>query len=329
MRLCLGVQLREDHGRVPSSIIDVSLMLCRWFINTRHSAFRHRVQGRAHPIHHPVYPSRDIMISLRPHTDHCHQYSRVGVPAAAPAPAPEPDHVFALDRPRQLAVLDYGDASLQRQPVVCRARAVGHPERRCPPGDVQDDPSQQGRWRREPGAVPQDAIRFKADATGIVECGAGPLGVSPTEMPTNIRVPQHYPFIPRARASHNTLPPLVPSGSTSAASGGAYACTYPGCGRGFNTLWLLQKHERLGHRQPRSHLCDRIKPSTGRPCLTLFRRRYELTRHQDTVHNIGKMRVRCNLCAEKRTFSRPDALIRHYRVFHPGVEAPNKRQRGG
>ena len=78
------------------------------------------------------------------------------------------------------------------------------------------------------------------------------------------------------------------------------------------------------------HRCDRINPSTGKPCGTIFSRPYDLTRHEDTIHNARKLKVRCDLCTEEKTFSRADALTRHYRVCHPDVELPGKhRRRGG
>ncbi|KAK8078383.1 SILG protein [Apiospora saccharicola] len=141
------------------------------------------------------------------------------------------------------------------------------------------------------------------------------------------------------------------------ADGGTYTCTYHGCTLRFETPALLQKHKREGHRQANAlhtaravsatvsspgvpdallgsqagpHRCDRINPSTGKSCSTVFSRPYDLTRHEDTIHNARKQKVRCNLCTEEKTFSRADALTRHYRVCHPDVEFPGKhRRRGG
>lgn len=137
------------------------------------------------------------------------------------------------------------------------------------------------------------------------------------------------------------------------ADSGTYTCTYHGCNLRFETPALLQKHKREGHRQATAlnsirgspvpgmtsnllnsqagpHKCERINPSTGKPCNTVFSRPYDLTRHEDTIHNARKQKVRCNLCTEEKTFSRADALTRHYRVCHPDVEFPGKhRRRGG
>ncbi|KAI0378407.1 hypothetical protein F5Y04DRAFT_149590 [Hypomontagnella monticulosa] len=194
-------------------------------------------------------------------------------------------------------------------------------------------------------------------------------------MPSNVTVPQQYPFITQrqqqqrstpttstysrvssAEASNSEggdAPSQKPTGAN--ADGGTYTCTYHGCTLRFETPALLQKHKREGHRQANAlshvraspsassgmagsllnsqagpHKCERINPSTGKPCNTIFSRPYDLTRHEDTIHNARKQKVRCDLCTEEKTFSRADALTRHYRVCHPDVEFPGKhRRRGG
>ena len=126
---------------------------------------------------------------------------------------------------------------------------------------------------------------------------------------------------------------------------GTYTCTYHGCSQRFETPAQLQKHKREGHRQisPASvptvqsialrnsqagpHKCERINPSTGKPCNSIFSRPYDLTRHEDTIHNARKQKVRCHLCTEEKTFSRNDALTRHMRVVHPDVDWPGKTRR--
>lgn len=150
--------------------------------------------------------------------------------------------------------------------------------------------------------------------------------------------------------SRSTVP-TRPASTT--ADGGTYTCTYHGCTLRFETPALLQKHKREGHRQAHGltgvrptpapvsggmtsallnsqagpHRCDRINPSTGKPCNTIFSRPYDLTRHEDTIHNARKQKVRCELCTEEKTFSRADALTRHFRVCHPEVEVPGKHRR--
>lgn len=144
-----------------------------------------------------------------------------------------------------------------------------------------------------------------------------------------------------------------PDDTTSEA--GTYSCTYHGCTRRFETPARLQKHKREAHRQttPGSHMlsrdnstlgarglsarnsqagphrCERTNPSTGKPCNSIFSRPYDLTRHEDTIHNSRKQKVRCHLCTEKKTFSRNDALTRHMRVVHPNVTWPGKQKRRG
>jgi len=127
---------------------------------------------------------------------------------------------------------------------------------------------------------------------------------------------------------------------------GTYSCTYHGCTRRFETPQLLQKHKKDGHRggtrraesvapgtsalmdsQTGPHRCERINPSTGNPCNKDFSRPYDLTRHESTVHDPEKRKVYCNLCTEEKTFSRGDALTRHYRVCHPDHEVPGKHRR--
>jgi hypothetical protein len=136
--------------------------------------------------------------------------------------------------------------------------------------------------------------------------------------------------------------------TSSGADHGTYSCTYHGCAERFETPQKLQKHKREGHRnanlgttmtsaailernsQAGPHKCERINPTTGKPCSTVFSRPYDLTRHEDTIHNARKQKVRCALCVEEKTFSRNDALTRHMRVVHPEVDFPGKhRRRGG
>ncbi|KAK4208732.1 hypothetical protein QBC37DRAFT_391785 [Rhypophila decipiens] len=134
-------------------------------------------------------------------------------------------------------------------------------------------------------------------------------------------------------------------GSPGVDSGG-YTCTYHGCAEHFETPAMLQKHKSEGHRA--GHLaaasetdqntstrypaggpyrCDRTNPSTGKPCSVVFSRPHDLTRHEDTIHNARKQKLRCDLCTDDKTFNRPDALTRHYRVCHPDVDLPGKRRR--
>lgn len=140
--------------------------------------------------------------------------------------------------------------------------------------------------------------------------------------------------------------PVVQRPADTTSDSGTYSCTYHGCNERFETPAKLQKHKREGHRQvsPQSvssasaslalrnsqagpHRCDRINPSTGKPCNSIFSRPYDLTRHEDTIHNGRKIKVRCHLCVEEKTFSRNDALTRHMRVVHPDVNWVGKQKR--
>ncbi|KAJ5161688.1 Zinc finger C2H2 [Penicillium capsulatum] len=135
-------------------------------------------------------------------------------------------------------------------------------------------------------------------------------------------------------------------GNTSS-DAGTYTCTYHGCTLRFESPGKLQRHKREAHRQttPGGHLitrdttlrnsqagphkCERTNPSTGKPCNSVFSRPYDLTRHEDTIHNARKQKVHCHLCSEEKTFSRNDALTRHMRVVHPEVDWPGKQRRRG
>lgn len=140
-----------------------------------------------------------------------------------------------------------------------------------------------------------------------------------------------------------------PSGAS--ADTGTYTCTYHGCTLRFDTPAKLQRHKREGHRNSTSvisggdesgmtsaaqrnsqagpHKCERINPSTGKPCNTIFSRPYDLTRHEDTIHNARKQKVHCPICTEEKTFSRNDALTRHMRVVHPQHADLSKSRRRG
>ncbi|KAF4413601.1 Zinc finger protein rsv2 [Colletotrichum fructicola] len=202
-------------------------------------------------------------------------------------------------------------------------------------------------------AVPQDHSSTYV-RTPVPSAAAFPYVAM--QFPNGVQIPQQYPFIAHSRQSHEQTPRLSSAESSSgtsegtssstggplvkpvgaAADGGTYTCTYHGCTLRFETPALLQKHKREGHRQTQTlggprrpdasivptpnsllnsqagpHRCDRINPST------------------DTIHNARKQKVRCNLCTEEKTFSRADALTRHYRVCHPDVEFPGKHRRRG
>jgi hypothetical protein len=100
---------------------------------------------------------------------------------------------------------------------------------------------------------------------------------------------------------------------------------------GFGTLGSSMTAAALAERnsQQGPHKCGRTNPSTGKPCNSIFSRPYDLTRHEDTIHNRQKQKVRCQYCREEKTFSRADALTRHMRVVHPEVDFHGKRGRKG
>lgn len=111
------------------------------------------------------------------------------------------------------------------------------------------------------------------------------------------------PSSPGARSSESPAPSDVDESSMTSAA-------------------LLARNSQAG-----PHKCSRTNPSTGKPCNTVFSRPYDLTRHEDTIHNNRKKKVQCPHCREEKTFSRNDALTRHMRVVHPEAEAYGKRGR--
>jgi len=170
---------------------------------------------------------------------------------------------------------------------------------------------------------------------------------------------EHVRIIPERSPPSSQEGPTQRPADTSANSG-SYTCIASDCHARFDTSAKLQKHRRDAHRaspaststpttpssatapynqqaaannvsrnnQPGPHKCEKINPSTGKPCNTIFSRSYDLTRHEDTIHNNRKQKVRCHLCTEEKTFSRNDALTRHMRVVHPDVDFPGKTRRG-
>lgn len=116
---------------------------------------------------------------------------------------------------------------------------------------------------------------------------------------------------------------------------GAFACTHYGCSMRFETLFSKLKHENEAHAfvpYPRGNAaanpkptgaapyeCRDIHPRTRKPCTAVFKTQAQFRVHQAIWHRAAKKRWNCDQCAEKKVFSRPDALVRHYRVCHPGV----------
>ena len=179
---------------------------------------------------------------------------------------------------------------------------------------------------------------------------------SETGQAQNVRIISEPDQSVRSPPSSQEAPTSRPANTT--ASSGTYTCTTPDCHARFDVATKLQKHRREAHRAssqyassptpptsatlnaqaaannvsrnnaPGPHRCDKINPQTGKPCNTVFSRSYDLTRHEDTIHNNRKQKVRCHLCTEEKTFSRNDALTRHMRVVHPDVDFPGKSRRG-
>lgn len=179
---------------------------------------------------------------------------------------------------------------------------------------------------------------------------------SETGQAENVKITPEADQSLRSPPSSQEAPTSRPANTT--ASSGTYTCTTPDCHARFDAAVKLQKHRREAHRSssqyastpttptsvthnaqaaannisrnnaPGPHKCEKVNPQTGKPCNTEFSRSYDLTRHEDTIHNNRKQKVRCHLCTEEKTFSRNDALTRHMRVVHPDVDFPGKSRRG-
>ncbi|OBT38836.1 hypothetical protein VE00_11051 [Pseudogymnoascus sp. WSF 3629] len=174
------------------------------------------------------------------------------------------------------------------------------------------------------------------------------------------QLPVALPSVESSNGEYATDASDLKKPARSNADSGTYTCTYHGCTLRFETPAKLQKHKREGHRQSAPlisgvttsarrassdggsgmtsaallrnsqagpHKCERINPSTGKPCNAIFSRPYDLTRHEDTIHNARKQKVHCQFCTEEKTFSRNDALTRHMRVVHPEIDFPGKTRR--
>jgi len=179
------------------------------------------------------------------------------------------------------------------------------------------------------------------------------MGANPS---LDVRMPQQYPFVPSPMHAENAMHMLespsttshhetVPASTGTVEDGGTYSCTYHGCRLRFDTQKDLQTHKREGHRaagvarrgdrrenqqtQHGPHICNRINPSTNKICGSKFSRPYDLTRHEDTIHNASKKKLRCRICPEEKLFSRRDALNRHFKVCHEELydtEFPRRRR---
>lgn len=170
----------------------------------------------------------------------------------------------------------------------------------------------------------------------------------PPEFPANLTSMESTASdnVPKSSQEELEDPTRVERPVSTTADSGTYTCTYHGCTTRFPTSQKLQKHKRTFHRQstPQAslsdaalaasrnsqagpHRCERINPSTGKPCNSIFSRPYDLTRHEDTIHNGQKQKVSCQFCVEDKTFSRRDALSRHMRVVHPEVTWEGKAKR--
>ena len=146
------------------------------------------------------------------------------------------------------------------------------------------------------------------------------------------RFDSHANLQKHKRESHRSLHQRDTSGagtSSGTASTSPRASASPAVEEPLSTEGMTNAAIAARNSQTGPHKCTRTNPSTGKPCNTIFSRPYDLTRHEDTIHNNRKQKVRCPMCREEKTFSRNDALTRHMRVVHPEVETFGKRGKRG
>lgn len=152
---------------------------------------------------------------------------------------------------------------------------------------------------------------------------------------TAVKLHKHRREAHRADPSQRSpATPTVPSSSTSEPSGhGRSGSTTTPTATSTTTATTPSSStttataNRNNHAGP--HKCTRPNPNSNKPCNTVFSRSYDLTRHEETVHNRSKVKIQCALCTVEKTFSRGDALSRHVRVMHPGVDYPGKTKKRG
>ena len=75
--------------------------------------------------------------------------------------------------------------------------------------------------------------------------------------------------------------------------------------------------------QAEPHRCKKISLVTGSRCKSVLSTARNLVCHEATMHNSGKKRVRCPVCTENWTHSRP-MLYRHMNLHHMDVDFRGK-----
>ncbi|KAI5295517.1 hypothetical protein KEM52_001153 [Ascosphaera acerosa] len=120
----------------------------------------------------------------------------------------------------------------------------------------------------------------------------------------------------------------------------ALTCPVGLCPLRFVTLADMKEHRalHLSHARqddpssqehlPVRYWCTRFNKKTGRYCCASFRRPYDLSRHEFSIHS-RYCRQECPDCHMQQDFSRADAVFRHQRSFHPEtLAAPSVKHAG-
>jgi len=184
--------------------------------------------------------------------------------------------------------------------------------------------------------IPQSPASLSPDKSQLQELIQAPQW---PQLSTNVVSPNRSMFLPEAAPFSSVKPPCQqhcaptnqsnvndndddadvqkPGNTSTLADTGHITCPYDdGCNLRFETELDMKKHK-AAHLQPvvRSfYECKQIHPMTGKRCTGIFRRPFELTRHEEHVHG-KKQKVRCSLCEKK--YSRKDTLKRHWQTAHP------------
>ncbi|KFY30561.1 hypothetical protein V493_01834 [Pseudogymnoascus sp. VKM F-4281 (FW-2241)] len=225
----------------------------------------------------------------------------------------------------ELSGLPWGGLSMQY--IVNRGKATkGGSNMPAYLNSFQGTPNSGSSFRPAPPLVPGQQYQFAFEQRQQAKNTADEISQLPVALPP----------IESSNGEYAIDALELENPAKSNANSGTYTCTYHGCTLRFDTVTKLKLHKRDRHRpsaplicgvaaalrdsQAGPHKCERINPSTDKPCNAIFSRPYDLTRHEDTTHNAWKEEVHCQFCTV--ILSRIDALPRHMRMVHPEIVHP-------